>query len=107
MGGDGLDVADGTTLGSHEIPITHQRDGVTLHTDDAVDNVTAVIHQSKYDIAYIRHRGLLQDDALLAADDKRQHATSIDGQRHTDPLFYQPDGFFQDVIVVWHKFAAS
>ena len=42
---------------------------------------------------------LLQDDALLAADDKRQHATSVDRQRYTDALFYQSDGFRNDILI--------
>ena len=47
-----------------------------------------------------------QDDALLATDDKRQHALPSDGKCHVHAFPHQPDGFFYDLIV-FHRVIVS
>ena len=55
---------------------------------------------SQHYIAWLGRHRLLQNDTLTPADDKRQHATAIDGQRDAHTLLHQSDGFLYNLIVV-------
>ena len=96
---DGLKVSCGTMLRTRQIAVTHQRDILTIDTDDTVYNITAPFDPSQHHITDFRLSGLLQDDALTPADDKRQHAPPVDGQRHAYALVHQPDGLLNNIVV--------
>ena len=48
--------------------------------------------------------GLLQDDALAATDDERQHAVATHGQRYAHAITNQADCLFYDKIITPHLF---
>lgn len=107
MGGYGLDVGKGATLCASDVAVAHQRDVLTGNADDAVDNVPTVLNPRQHHVAHTGRHGLLQDDTLTTTDDERQHAASVDGERHADTIVDQSDGLGYDEIVVWHTIAAS
>lgn len=79
MGRYGLDVVDGTTLCPYEIAVAHQCDVLTFDADNAMDDVSTTFHPGQHHVANLWRQRLLQDDTLTPADDKRQHAPSVDG----------------------------
>ena len=109
VGGYRLDVTQTAVLRAHEVAVAHQRHAVAVDTDDAVDDIAVALYPGQHHIAELQLgcvltsfallRGLLQDDTLASADDKRQHAAPIHGQRHTHPLLYQPDGLVDNLVV--------
>jgi hypothetical protein len=99
MGGLGFDIADGAMLDSCRISVAHQNYLTAIDTDDAVHHITATFHPSEYDITHLRLGRLLQDDTFLAADDKWQHAVSLDGKGNTHPILDQPDSLLYDDLV--------
>ena len=113
MGGLGLDIAERAVLRTHQITVAHQRHAVAVDADNAVNDVAVAFHPCQHHVAHLQRgsvltgfslrRGLLQDDAFPPADNKRQHAAPIHGQRHAHPLLHQPDGLLYNLIVC-HKY---
>ena len=69
----GFDVTEETMFSSYQIAIAHQCDAVTVDTDNPVHHISAAIHPCQHHVAYVYESCAMQDDALLAPDDKRQH----------------------------------
>lgn len=93
MGCHCLDVANGTGFCSCDIAVAHQHSTVAFDTDDAMNYIATAIYPCQYDVAHLRVLGLLKDDTLFAPNDKRQHATSLDGEGNIDSLAHQSGGF--------------
>ena len=89
-------------LHANNVTIAHQRKMCTVDADDAMYHIAAAFHPGQHDVAYLDMKGLRQDDALLASDNKRQHALSVNGQRHAHTVIHQSDGFFQYPLVSNH-----
>ena len=102
----GLDVANGATFRASQIAVAHQCHVIAVDTDDAMHHISVTIYPCQYYMPHLRCNRLLQNDALLAADDKRQHAVAIDGKRHAYPLIHQPYGFLYDLVVI-HRVMVS
>ncbi len=71
------------------VPITHQAHLPAVDADDTVHHIACAVHPRQHYVAHLQR--LLrthQFHALLAADDKRMHATAFHGQHHA-PSFLQ------------------
>ena len=88
-----LDVIEDTMFRTHQIAVAHQCDPFTIDADDAMHHIPTAVHPCQHHVAHVNQSRSLQDDALLAPDDKRQHAVAIHGQRHAHAFPHQPDGF--------------
>ena len=73
-----LDVAEGTVLRC-QVAVAHQCDAVTVDADNPVNHITTAVNPRQHHVAYVYQSRPVQDNALLAADDKRQHAPPFDG----------------------------
>ncbi len=96
------DIAELTMFCAHQITIAHQRNGRTIDLRDAMHNIMIAIGPSQNHMTHLKVDGFLKDDTLLAANDERQHALSVDGQRDADALANQTAGFFNNHTIV-HK----
>ena len=100
MRNDGLDITEGALFGTCQVAVAHQRNGFALDADDTVHHVAASVDPCQHHVADSRLFGLLQDHTLFAADDKRQHALSINRQRHAHALTHQPHRLLYDQFVI-------
>ena len=113
----GLDITHRAMLRTGNVPIAHQRHTVAIDADDAVYDPTGTFDPRQHHIADADIVRLLQDDALPAANDKRQHASPVHRQRHTHVLAHQPHSLVQYhrisnhhdslLICAQHTFAAA
>ena len=103
----GLDITHRAMLRTGNVPIAHQRHTVAIDADDAVYNPPAAFNPCQHHIADADIVRLLQDDALPAANDKRQHASPVHRQRHTHVLAHQPHSLVQYLPVSNHKVQCS
>ena len=94
-----FDVTEGTVLRC-QVAVAHQRDAVAVNADNPVHHIATAVNPCQNHVAYVYHSRPSQDDALLATDDKRQHALPLDGKRHSDALSRQPYGFLYNLVVV-------
>ena len=102
VNGQSCYIAKQAVLYASNIAITHQHDLVAVYLNDAMHHVAAAVGPGQHHIANPKLYRLLQDYAFLAADDKGQHTTAVDRERHADSLAYQPDGLLQYLIVADH-----
>ena len=69
-----------------QIAVARQRDCRPVNLLDAMYDVMVAINPSQHDMSHMEVFRLLQDNTLLAANDKRQHALSIYRQGNTKAL---------------------
>ena len=72
-----LDVAEGTVLHC-QVAVAHQCDAVTVDADNPMHHIPTAVNPCQHHVAYVYQHRPMQDNALLATDDKRQHAQSFD-----------------------------
>ena len=74
-----LDVTEQTMLRCH-IAVAHQRYTVVVELNNPMNHIPTAIHPCQHYVADINYTPwAMQDDALFAPDDKRQHAVAIHG----------------------------
>ena len=73
-----LDVVERAVLRC-QVAVAHQCDVVTVDADNPVNHITTAVNPCQHHVAYIYQQRPMQDNALLATDDKRQHAVAIHG----------------------------
>ena len=106
MGSHSLDIGAQASLGARNIAVAHQYDVVTIEKYNPVNHISAIIYPRQHYVANFKFGRPLQDDALLATDDERQHAIAIDGQRYAYAIINQADSLF-NYIVIFHFFTIS
>ena len=84
---------------TNQIAVAHQRHPVIINTNDSVHHIPRAIRPCQHHVANVYWPRLMQDDALLSSDDKRQHAVSTYGQCYAYSFLYQPDGFLYDLMI--------
>lgn len=89
-----LDVTDATFFCSDDVTITHQYYLVAINMYDAMHHITAAVYPGKYHITDSRISRFLQDDTLFPTDDEREHAVTLDRQRHANSIVHQTGCFF-------------
>ena len=99
MRGQCLHVAEHTRLRDIQVAIAHQRDALTIDTDDAVQHIAPAFDPCHYDIADFWLYRLLQDNAITPTHNEREHAMPIHGQRHTLFSCSSPYGLRNDFEV--------
>ena len=79
MSGYRTDVVNLTVFCADDVTITHQYHVMTVNLDDAVYHITTVLHPGEYHITHLGVIWFLEDDTLLATNNKRKHAVAFDG----------------------------
>ena len=106
MGCLGLDISAQASLGARNIAVAHQYDLVAIEKYNPMHHISAIIYPRQHYVAHFKFGRPLQDDALLATDDERQHAVAIDRQRYAYAIINQADSLFY-YVVIFHPFTIS
>lgn len=103
-----LHVAEHTSFSNIQVTIAHQRDALTVNTDDAVQHIAATFDPCHHHIADSGMNRFLQDDTITPTYDEREHAMPIHGQRLPLIVFNPPYGLRYDFkVVAQHRQATT
>ena len=102
--GLGADLVPAYVLVGFRDAVAHDVHGVSVDGQDPVHHISAAGPRSQVEkddvVGPEVPVGLLQDDEVLAAADKREHAVSLDGDGHPLPLIQHLQDVGEERIVV-------
>ena len=93
------DVAQQAVFHAHQIAVAHQRDSLAVNLRDAMHHIMGTVNPCQHHMSHLKRFGLLQNDTLLAAYNKRQHALAVDGQRDADTFVRQSARLLNNQLV--------
>ena len=100
--GFGCYVFQQTVLYTCNVTVAHQRHLFTVDSNDAMDDITAVLYPCQYHVAFLYFFRFHQVYAFSAANDKRQHAIAFHRKGDAHTLVDECDGILDYLVVANH-----